>query len=312
MPVGAIELELQIENILYGLTDTQTVILQPSEKKSQKFNYDIPMTNCGDKRITIQKARYYDLTGLFCWTRRPKMEARVLVYPPRLHMQLQLQRRPETETVGDMYDPYRKGQDVSEVSGLRAYMDGDSLGSIHWKLSGKMDELIVRELGYPSNYHTIILCDLEKPESEEDALNQKNNTALALMSSVSHSMLELNLEHVVATVQNGACLCIPVQTLSAHDGMLMDALCRPVTGKKGNEDSLYYFMRSNLTHAYTKMIYITSSYHEENARQVSRELDLTILHVVEDKEISYMDVQGYSVIPVETAHYAEKRHNIVI
>ena len=240
------------------------------------------------------------------------MEARILVYPPRLHVQIQLHRRPETEMEGDLYDPYRKGQDVSEVSGLRAYADGDSLGSIHWKLSGKMDELIVRELGYPSNYHTVILYELTKPADERDLSNRQNNAVLALTSSVSRSMLERNLDHVVVNVRDGECQSVPVETLTANDSMLTDLLCHPVMERKENEDSLYYFLRSNLAHSYTKMIYITASYDEENARQISREMDLTILHVVDDKEVDYITVQGYSVIPVESDHYAQKRHSIVI
>lgn len=31
------------------------------------------------------------------------------------------------------------------------------LGSIHWKLSSKLDNLIVREFAYPANYSVLIL-----------------------------------------------------------------------------------------------------------------------------------------------------------
>ena len=57
-------------------------------------------------------------------------EKEVRVYPPELHLNTELSRRPETKSFGELYDQYKKGQDVSEVADLRDYIDGDSMSAI--------------------------------------------------------------------------------------------------------------------------------------------------------------------------------------
>ncbi len=63
-----------------------------------------------------------------------------------------------------------KGDDVSETFGIRAYEPGDSAKHIHWKLSGKADELLVKELSLPVENRMMIIADKNslggKPDPE--------------------------------------------------------------------------------------------------------------------------------------------------
>lgn len=56
----------------------------------------------------------------------------------------------------------RKGTDASEMFDIRSYVPGDDIRSIHWKLSGKTDELIVRQASDRTHYDLVI-----RPISEE-------------------------------------------------------------------------------------------------------------------------------------------------
>ena len=47
-----------------------------------------------------------------------------------------------------------------EVADIREYRDGDTLKSVHWKLSSKSDELIVRDYNAGVSDFTLILCDM--------------------------------------------------------------------------------------------------------------------------------------------------------
>ena len=50
--------------------------------------------------------------------------------------------------------------DKIEMSDTREYRMGDALKSVHWKLSSKTEELIVRDFNTGSNDRTYVLCDL--------------------------------------------------------------------------------------------------------------------------------------------------------
>lgn len=311
IPLGRIQLKILIENTMYGESREQTVILCSSEKKDTQFRHMIEMGSCGCVRVTVVHVKCYDLLGIFCWTRPGSAQQEILVYPAELQLNTQLMRRPETILSGELYDQNRKGQDVSEVSGLREYEKGDSLGSIHWKLSSKLDELIVREFGYPSNYNILILYDLMLFFGEKEISSQRNDAVLAFTAALSRSMVERNLEHNVGNAADGEMQDFPVYSLATCDQMVLNLLCRPVCGKNG-ENSIYRFQQQEFKGKYTKIIYITPEYEENAVRQLARELDLTIIQITQGSGKEYMTTQGYSVIPVDADTYQKKAHNIVI
>lgn len=311
IPLGRIQLRVLVENTMYGESKEQTVILCSPEKKETQFLHMLRMDNCGCVRVTVVHVKCYDLLGLFCWTKPGSAQQEILVYPAQLRLHTQLVRRPETILAGELYDQNRKGQDVSEVSGLRGYEEGDSLGSIHWKLSSKLDDLVVREFGYPSNYNILILYDLMLFFGEKEISSQRNDAVLAFTSALSRSMIERNLEHNVGSAAGGEMQNFPVYSLATCDQMVLNLLCRPACEGNG-ENSLYRFQQQDLRKNYTKIIYITPEYEESAARHLSRELDLTIIQITEGTGKEYMTTQGYSVIPVDVDTYQKKAHNIVI
>lgn len=312
LPVGPVHLLISVHNLMFDEGTEHEIILQPSGKKELEFQYMIKMEDCGSVRTTIQSAEFFDLTGLLCIFRKQEQIRETLVYPAEIHLVTELERRPETSTFGDYYDQNRKGQDVSEVSGLRDYAEGDSLGSIHWKLSGKLDQLVVREFGYPSNYRVLILYDMMKEYSGQPIANQRNNAVLALTSALSYSMVELNLEHNVGRVTDGEFHSIPVYSRTTHEQMLLNLICRPVSENNEKGDAVYHFLRQDLKKEFTKIIYITPEYEESAVRQLSRDADITVVKVVQGTDGSFVDTSGYAVIPVDAEHYREKVHSIVI
>ena len=312
IPMGTIELQFCQKNRMYGEEAYHTIQMTPTEKSSQRYQYDEIMEDCGSVSTELRAIDFYDLLGLFRWKRVCGQEQETLVCPAQIRLNLELRRRPETRTSGELYDPYRKGQDVSEVSDLRDYEEGDSLGSIHWKLSGKLDHLVVREFGYPANYNILILYDMMKQADDTRISNRRNNTVLALTQALSHAMLERNLEHDVGRIAEGECQRVPVHSEETHEKMMYHLLCRPIPQKVSRGDSLDYLMRSNLRNTYTKLIYITPEYEEGVVRQLARDMDLTILQVVENQTAASVETPEYSVIPIDVTEYQEKTYTISI
>lgn len=311
-PIGGVHVKVLRKNLLYQQKEENMVILQPSEKKNMEFRLLASPKECGSIRISIPEIYCCDLFGLFRFRKKMNIELETLSYPPRFRSNLQLFRRPETVSTGEIYDQYRKGHDVSEVVGLRDYAKGDSLGSIHWKLSEKLDKLVVREFGYPSSYSTLILYDMMKYADGNEISNRRNDAVVAFTDALSLRLLELNLEHQVGRVANGAYQDVPVYSRATHDHMVLNLLCRAVPQKVSTEDTLYYFLRGNLTNKYTKLIYITPEYNESSVRQLAKQIDLTIIHILENKKLEYTEEESYSVIPVDAATYCDQIQTIVI
>lgn len=309
---GPIFVHLVFENILYGDVQKKIVILQPSEKKTMQFSYPLSMNDCGNIKISVESVCCMDLLGLFQKNFNFHEIREILVYPVQLQLNTLLQRKPETITDGELYDYSKHGQDVNEVSGLRDYIEGDSPKSIHWKLSVKIDNLVVREFGYPSNYNTLILYQMSKESGERKLSNALNNAILSLCTSLSYSILEKNLEHQVGCLFHGDFKSNPVRTMSSYDQMVLNLLCHPIEKESSSNDMVYQFLRRNLSSEYTKVIYITPEFDESSIRQLARSVDLTIIQVVEGKNPEYISVNGYSVTSINIDDYKKKTHNISI
>ena len=83
----------------------------------------------------------------------------VYVVPRRL----ELQQKKALYDIDEETDANRSrpvGED-SEPNDLRAYINGDSLKRIHWKLSSKSQELVVKNFSGNTGKRVYILCDLE-------------------------------------------------------------------------------------------------------------------------------------------------------
>ena len=103
--------------------------------------WPVPLTHCGIYECEILRAFAYDALGLFALPIRIAKPHRILAQPkPALAtLSLELPDPREAEPL-----PEQRG-DCPEEYSVRAYRPGDPLHAIHWKLTSKWDELMVRE-----------------------------------------------------------------------------------------------------------------------------------------------------------------------
>ncbi len=116
----------------------------------KKENFELPLKEVGCFEVELVSMRVYDLFGLFFMVKCPKGGELVLVLPSLHTIPVRL-----GEGVlhfygdADVYDELRPGYDPAENFGVREFRDGDKLQSVHWKLSARLDQLMIRENSLP-------------------------------------------------------------------------------------------------------------------------------------------------------------------
>lgn len=139
LPIPQLKLRLQFRNDLTGWTEKKRVICDRPALESLEF--PVPGEHCGRITCRVTGARLLDCLGLFAIPVRLPDPAAVLVMPipapPEELPHLELADAP-TVTEGNQQVPNGDYE-------LRDYRAGDPLRSVHWKLSMKRDELVVRE-----------------------------------------------------------------------------------------------------------------------------------------------------------------------
>lgn len=154
--------KVRYENPFSGDKGKMKIRFSVDSTRKRDRRIPVVMYNCGNVAITVEKVRIYDYLNIFAWTIGKHFETQdVLVLPPMKEMYLGRDRwYNETSEDSDRFSLYKKGDDPSEIFDIRGYADGDKIQRIHWKLSSKTGELMVKEGSLPLTKEIHIFIDL--------------------------------------------------------------------------------------------------------------------------------------------------------
>lgn len=147
----------------------------------------------GCYEIRLRRVRIYDMTGLFCINYRKAVRSEkvsLVVLPTIYPVSIRISEAVRN-FAGDaeVYDSLRSGSDTSEPLKLRPFQNGDKLRNIHWKLSAKTDELLVRVGSMPRGCPVTVLVE------EKSGIGKAQMQCAA---SLSFTLMDLECPHYVA------------------------------------------------------------------------------------------------------------------
>ena len=156
---AAVCLRVGCRNLLTGEAEERRLRLSIAGKQKISVSAEFSAQRCGKLALSPTDVRVYDLFGLY--GRKIPCEARAfcLVLPTLQPVRLVFTDRAAAELDSDEYSMHRAGDDPSETFALREYVPGDRVRSIHWKLTEKTGEVIVRQLGLPVSHSVLLLMD---------------------------------------------------------------------------------------------------------------------------------------------------------
>lgn len=153
--------------------------------------------HCGLVRVSITAARIRDPLGLVRLRASCPSAHEILVEPRRFETRITLADDVDTTADSDKYSMTKPGSDPSETFGVREYQPGDPIKRIHWKLSQKSQNLMLRELGLPIVRRALIL--LETTFAEDEAPRPELlHAAAEVFFSAATALCEQEIAHVAA------------------------------------------------------------------------------------------------------------------
>lgn len=109
----------------------------------------------------------------------------IKVYPPKEAVELSADALSE-EGFDEYETTQKRGNASSDVTDIREYIPGDRLQAIHWKLTAKTGDLMVKEFEATSSHQYLVLLELYKDSNNPDVLDKAitnaYNISLALIS----------------------------------------------------------------------------------------------------------------------------------
>ncbi len=171
-------LQMQVENQLTGEKQSMRAdgILPGRGAKQNSLLVRMEDAHAGKLQLQIETIAVADLFGLFRFRPRGREEQIKAVQKLSCLMLPQAAMPPQLPDIvwkydqnSDIYAEDRSGLDQSQTYELRDYRSGDSLRSIHWKLSSRSDNWIVREGSWPVGQKLLLLLENSYPSARSGA-----------------------------------------------------------------------------------------------------------------------------------------------
>lgn len=150
----------------------------------------------------------------------------------------------------------RKGNDPSEMFDLREYVPGDDVRSIHWKLSGKTDTLILRQASDPSLYNIVLLMDFGIEKNGEPTPLEELNAAAAVAAAVGTQLVQQHITFSAAVPTRNGLEIYEVRTQKDFQQMLMHWMCFPLQQTEGA--GMRYFLTQQMDRQYARLVLLTA------------------------------------------------------
>lgn len=123
-------------------------------------DYVLSADYCGRMSVTLENFYIYDFLGIFCSRVSLFQKAVIGILPGYELMPLEITRRTrEFLADADEHSTEKGGDDPAETYRIREYRPMDSVHDIHWKLTAKEGELMVKERGFPLGCVVLLWLD---------------------------------------------------------------------------------------------------------------------------------------------------------
>lgn len=186
-----------LENMLTGETKREEIGFSVGGRKSGAFTCTSDFAHCGRIRIKVEELIAGDFIGAYEKRRRSDLKTYNLALPLTYPIEVDMGQGNQTDINSDEYSMLKSGFDPSEVFAMREYRYGDKIKNIHWKLSEKVGELTVRELGLPINNSLLILMETSFPEGSGAPEPEVMDSIAETVISLSQSLCKEQIPHQI-------------------------------------------------------------------------------------------------------------------
>lgn len=148
-PAARIELKVEIVDY-FGHKEKRIIVVNSEPRTIRNFRMDMLFHHYGIMTVRIKQIRVYDFFFLSVYKKKLNIETLIYIFPDfgkRMDFFIRNSRCGVNEDENEEFSTGKKGENRGEIIAIDEYHEGDDIRNIHWKLSSKSDELIVKHFG---------------------------------------------------------------------------------------------------------------------------------------------------------------------
>lgn len=169
-------------------------------KKNTIVEFKAKSSWCGCICFWINNWTCSDFWGILNRKRKAACTAFSVIMPEEQKRDFSFLTREGFDMESFRYSGNRPGDDPGETFDIREYREGDSVRQIHWKLTGKMDRLMIREKSFPVDDTVLILAESFLPENDPGI----SQTLAEVFAAVLQSFMEQGISCQAGVYDGGS------------------------------------------------------------------------------------------------------------
>lgn len=302
-PIGKAEAHIEYCNIFNSESSSFILLMPIQARNEQSVSFQLSSKYCGIVTVRCKGISIYDPLRLFRFTVGKNIHTEIAVMPEGHEISGQVCFTDRVNEESSVFSEHKSGDDPSEVFDLRGYNPGDKINRIHWKLSSKKDDFIVKDYSLPVDIPCTLFLDLKCSVSSEFTL-PVFDTLVETFVSVSRFMIENERIHTII-YYDGKAEAFIEKTISDYDS-LTETVRELISSLNDNllcgSPENYFMEKDNLS--LSSFIFVTSSPEQSVMEFIDDNIDadiknaivvVTSPHEAEELSSNYSDI---SVIPV--------------
>lgn len=299
--------ELEIHNALFEKDRKQTFYVELSGRE-ETIPIPYEAVQCGEITFRCAMVKAVDFMGLYAPHLKPFAEKRMMIYPYTMQMEVSLSKMKTGSTMNDGAMQNRKGTDPSEMFDVREYVPGDDIRAIHWKLSGKLDTVMLRQASEPVHYQVALLPDMGKKNGDHEVTAAEINACIAAGAAVSQALLRQGVAFGVVLPSRSGLYVKEVSCRKDISQMLSEWLSMPLQEESGV--GLQYFLHEHMEQYFTSVLILSAGTYGALSAGIDSHIGVTVLNTVEDIEHEMTHRSGNSDVVDIPARKTEETYFI--
>ncbi|WP_303136515.1 DUF58 domain-containing protein [uncultured Eubacterium sp.] len=256
VPLNEMVLNFEIKNILTGETKKVKENLFLGITKKSEMPLELESKYCGCIKVELKNIEIFDIWGIASIKKNFNESQQIYVMPYTITQDIEL----GNSNAKEASDTWQFMENVAGVSGevfdIKEYQIGDNIKNIHWKLTGKYENPMVKKMAKEAEDSIILIFDNRFENSKYEMAD-----ALAEMFiSLSRNLLNENIPHTIGWWQEDKEKYISYNIRSEQD--LVSRLPKVLAaGKCVNKTSEYenYIAKMSFEKAHTVIVAETKS-----------------------------------------------------
>ena len=264
---------LRWENLFTGEKGVIPISFSLGGKEKQVIGFEAGSNWCGCIRFCFSDWKCQDFFRVFSLKRKADTCAYTVVMPERQKGELSLFTREGFDMESFRYSGSRPGDDPGETYDIREYRSGDSIRQIHWKLTGKLDKMMIRQRSFPVDDTVLILAEpylKEKAPAVAQTLGE-------VFAAVLNSFMEqgISCQAGVFDHSTGHFYIEKIRTREDYETILYLFLRHGGEGEK--PCTITEYLHTPGQQRFANYIYITGAPEEEDLRRLRTRGEVTVV-----------------------------------